>query len=105
MGILLRKWLIMVIVIIFTAGCGHDAQLVSKDELINMTHIVKEPKLAIWYYQGSDDTYHYFKHIDKGVNEEFRVLKSEIVIENEYSLRRNQRDWRVMRWGEHAIYY
>jgi len=98
----MRKWLIIIIVIIITAGCDH-AQLISKVELINITHIVKEPKLAIWYYQGSDDTYHYFKHSDKGVNEECRVLKSEMIIENEYSLRKNQRDWRVMPWGPHAI--
>ena len=66
------------------------------------TKHLKEPKVAIWYYMGSDNDFHYFRFIDLGVKQDYRVRRNELEIPDSYPLGKNQAEWRVMRWGPHA---
>ena len=68
-----------------------------------ITKVWNEPKVAIWYYKGSDDNYHYFKYADLGINKEYRVVISELELNESYPVRENYKEWWVMPWGPHAI--
>lgn len=76
---------------------------VSKAELIEITKHWKEPKVAIWYYMGTDNKFHYFRFIDLGVKQDYRVRRDELEIDETYPLTKKQNEWRVMPWGTQAI--
>ncbi len=63
----------------------------------------KEPKVAIWYYMGTDNEFHYFRFIDLGVKQDYRVRRDELEIDKIYPLSKKQNEWRVMPWGPQAI--
>ena len=98
----MNKWILVFLVILFVVGCNERRQ-VTKQELIDLTHQWKEPKVAIWYYTGSDDEYHYFKFNDLGISKEFRIKREELEIINPYTPRKEQQEWRVMPWGPMAL--
>lgn len=94
--------MLIITALLLTFNCfGYE--LVSKKEILEKSKIWKEPKIAIWYYQGSDDNYHYFKYIDIGISEEYKVSKEDLDIENEQIKTSKRNNWRVMPWGPHAI--
>jgi hypothetical protein len=76
---------------------------VSKAELIKFTKHWKEPKVAIWYYMGTDNDFHYFRFIDLGVKQDYKVRRDELEIDKIYPLSKEQNEWRVMPWGPQAI--
>jgi hypothetical protein len=76
---------------------------VSKAELMEITTHWKEPKVAIWYYMGTDNKFHYFRFIDLGTKQEYRVRRNELQIDETYRLSKKQNEWRVMPWGSQAI--
>ena len=84
-------------------GCA-NAKTVSYSDLKARSESWKEPKVAIWYYQGSDEIYHYFRNQDLGKSEDYRVLRTEKTIEDEFQLNNDQSDWVVMPWGPFAIH-
>lgn len=75
---------------------------VSKAELMEITKHWKEPKVAIWYYMGSDNEFHYFRFIDIGVRQDYRVRRNELEIYETYPLGKKQNECRVMPWGPQA---
>ena len=83
------------------SGCGR-AILVSNSEILNLTKEWKEPKLAIWYYQGSDKTYHYFRYYDLLVSQQYKVKISELNKKQIIKYSNKNKNWRVMPWGPHA---
>ena len=83
-------------------GCSY-VTTVSKEELFSLTKQWKEPKVAIWYYRGSDNDYHYFVYQDLGITRKYRIRVNELSIENSFLLTNNQRNWRVMLWGVHSL--
>jgi len=98
----MNKLILLIFLSFALLGCGEPEQI-TKSKLLTITKQWKEPKVAIWYYQGTDNSYHYFKYIDLGINKEYKVLKSELIIEKTYSLKTKQEEWHVMPWGPHAI--
>ena len=76
---------------------------VSKAELMEITKHWKEPKVAIWYYMGTDNKFHYFRFIDLRVKQDYRVRRNELEIDGTYSLSQKQTEWRVMPWGPQAM--
>lgn len=87
---------------IFLCGCN-DAKLVTSNELMKKTKVWKEPKVAIWYYVGSDEKFNYFYFTDLGVNETYKVLKDQMNIGYNFPLTKNQKEWKVMPWGPIAV--
>ncbi len=63
----------------------------------------REPKVAIWYYTGSDAEYHYFRFIDLGETKDYRVKREEMEIDATYPVSKNQKNWRVMPWGPMSL--
>lgn len=66
---------------------------------MDITQHWKEPKVAIWYYTGTDSEYHYFRFIDLDGTKDYRVRREELQIDQPYPLSKKQKDWRVMPWG------
>lgn len=63
---------------------------VSKAELMEITKHWKEPKVAIWYHMGTDNEFHYFRFIDLGVKQDYRVRRDELEIHETYPLSKKQ---------------
>lgn len=97
----MKKWLLVLLISVFVAGCSEFEQ-VSNEKLQGLRKIWKEPKVAIWYYQGTDDKYHYFKYLDLGINNKYKVSKSEMRISNTFLFTKKQKEWRAMPWGPHV---
>jgi len=98
----MRKYFLIVIVCLLTFSCT-SITLVTKKELVPLTKEWKEPKVAIWYYKGSDVNYHFFKYVDLGIDKEYKIKKTEFQVENEYQLTSNKSSWHVMQWGPQGI--
>ena len=97
----MRKWLYLVLLAVFLAACSQSEQ-VTKEQLEGISKTWKEPKVAIWYYQGTDEQYHYFKYIDLGINKNYKVVKDEMDVTDPFPYKKDQKEWRVMPWGPHA---
>lgn len=82
-------------------SCSH-IDSITKEELFTLTKTWKELKSAMWYYQGSDNSYHYFKYEDLGVNKEYKVLRDKLPIDNTFALTKTRKEWRFMPWGPYA---
>jgi hypothetical protein len=95
------KWGYVILLAVFLAACSHPEQ-VTKEQIEATSQTWKEPKVAIWYYQGTDEKYHYFKYIDLGINNKYKVLKIEMAVTNPFPYTKEQKEWRVMPWGTHA---
>ena len=82
------------------AGC-EQVKTVAKNELIEKAKTWKEPKVAIWYYAGSNDGFDYFKYMDLGIDETYRVSSKEGLISelNRIPLTNTHNKWVVMPWG------
>jgi len=91
------KYILVVLFSLFLFSC-EAPKIIHYSELIEISKTWKEPKVAIWYYQGSDKIYHYFQHRDLGVEDQYIVIKSEFNIQ-EQVLSYNPNVWRVMPWG------
>jgi len=87
---------------IMLIGCNQPLT-VSKADLMEITRHWKEPKVAIWYYTGSDADYHYFRFVDLSETKDYRVKRVEMEIDAPYSLNKNQKNWRVMPWGPMSL--
>ena len=86
------------LLLVSTACEGEPIEL-SATELMERTETWREPKVAIWYYQGTEDRYHYFKFSDLGINQRFRTPADEFPIEATFPLSDDPDKWRVMPWG------
>ena len=62
----------IVLVAISVVSCI-PVQTVSKSTLLERTKTWHEPKVAMWYYMGTMDGFHYFEFNDLGVHERYRV--------------------------------
>jgi len=98
----LNKKVLVIFLALLLAGCN-EPQLVTKNELMELTQKWNEPKVAIWYYTGSDDEYHYFRFVDLGETKDFKVRRDELEIKDTYALGTKRQGWRVMPWGTQAI--
>jgi hypothetical protein len=95
----MKKIIIVILTsLIMLLGCNQPLT-VSKPELMELSKHWKEPKVAIWYYTGSDEGYHYFKFIDLNDTKDYRVKREEMKIDSPFPVSKNQKDWRVMPWG------
>ena len=94
----MKRLVILVVLSFMLFGC-RQPQTVSKAYLMETTKHWKEPKVAIWYYTGSDGDYHYFRFIDLGETKDYRVKRDEMQIDSPKPLMKDQKDWRVMPWG------
>lgn len=92
----MKKLILSVFLSFMLFGCNQPLT-VSKANLMEITKHWKEPKVAIWYYTGSDAEYHYFRFTDLGDTKEYRVKREEMQIDT--PLTKKQKDWRVMPWG------
>jgi hypothetical protein len=92
----------LVFVACLFAGCT-NAETVSGPQLIELTKHWKEPKVATWYYVGSNSEYHYFRFYDVGGKRTYRVNKEELPMESIYPITKNRKEWRVMPWGPLSI--
>ena len=95
---IIRVAALLAFFVILFIGCNQPLT-VSKVDLMEITKHWKEPKVAIWYFTGSDDEYHYFRFIDVDGTKDFRVKRQEMQIDATYPIRKNQENWRVMPWG------
>jgi len=100
----MKKSLSIFIVLLLTLlmqGCDSATQ-VSYNQLIEKTKSWKEPKVAIWYYVGSDKDFNYFHFHDLNKKEIYKVLKNEMKIEYNFELTKDRNKWKVMPWGVQA---
>lgn len=99
----MKKLMILAILsFMLLLGCNQPLT-VSKADLMEISKHWKEPKVAIWYYTGSDTEYHYFRFIDLGDTKNYRVKRDEMQIDSPKLLTKNQKDWRVMPWGPMSL--
>jgi hypothetical protein len=94
----------LIAISILISSC-HEIKEIDKDTLLVKTKTWKEPKVAIWYYTGSDDDFDYFLYQDLGIKEYYKVNKNENIIKegNRFKPQSNSKKWKVMPWGIHAI--
>ena len=92
-----KRFVICLLCAVVATGCSH-VETISYSKLLKVSKSWKEPKVAIWYYVGSDDSYHYFHFIDLGISEKYRVKKSEIHFDT-FPLTMDRGSWRVLPWG------
>jgi hypothetical protein len=71
----------------------------SGPQLLELTTIVKEPKVAIWYFTGSSDRYDYFYRYDLQISQAYRVPTGEITLTQRFPLTSDRKKWVVMPWG------
>lgn len=83
---------------LFIYGCK-TAKTITFQQLMKYTQEWQEPKVAIWYYVGSDNEYHYFYFHDLNMDERYKVLRSEISLQYNFQLTKNRKKWKVMPWG------
>lgn len=98
----LRKtsWALLIGAVSISLGCSESPTEVSAEELTELTQQWKEPKVAIWYYEGTDEEFHYFKFVDVDGTRFFKVRKSEMDIENPVlTTEKTGSIRRVMPWG------
>ena len=92
---------IIVLYSFFFTACDTTTQI-DKATLIQKTKTYKEPKVAIWYYTGSNENYDYFIYRDLGIEEHYKVKKSEKAITKEIRFippSTEDYTWKVMPWG------
>ena|SRR3989344_2316491 len=98
----MKRWLAIFLVLSLAAGCS-EPETVTGVQLTELTKHWKEPKVAIWYYLGSDSEYHYFQFHDLGVTNNYRVKRNELSVESSFPLTKERKHWRVMPWGPQAL--
>ena len=98
----MKKLMLPLLISFMLLGC-YEPLTVSTPDLMEITKHWKEPKVAIWYYTGSDAEYHYFRFIDLGETKDYRVKRGEMEIDATYPLSKNQKTWRVMPWGPMSL--
>ena len=96
---LLARSLLLTLVV---SACNR-VEPITKDALIDKTHYWKEPKVAIWYYTGSQNGRDFFQHYDLGVSERYSVESGQIVLPQLFPVTRDQKKWIVMKWGPTAL--
>lgn len=82
-------------------GCA--VETVTKAQLEEARARWQEPKVSIWYYTGSEDGYHYYTHYDTPGTRRYRISEKEWVQKDPFPRTWNQKKWRVMSWGVHAL--
>ncbi|MGA2223902.1 MAG: hypothetical protein ABSH41_05610 [Syntrophobacteraceae bacterium] len=88
------------------SGCTkEDVKTVSCHELEQISTRWKEPKVALWSYQGTQNGYHYFDFMDlPGLKQtRYRVSETEIQIAESFPLTLDKKRWRVLPWGPASI--
>lgn len=100
----MNKWVLLFSLSVMLIGCKEPTS-VSRDELMKRTRHWKEPKLALWYYTGSDDDYHYFRFVDLGEMKDYRVKREEMDVDPPRPLSKNENEWLIMPWGPTGIPY
>jgi len=101
----MKKNIIISIVSIFIltlVGCD-KYQTVTKAQLEKAKSEWQEPKVSIWYYVGSQDGYHHYLHRDLPEDQLYRVSESEFNQTDQFPITRNDKKWKVMPWGVHAL--
>jgi len=89
------------VIVVLSTGCK-DAPIVTSGELESLKTQWKEPKVSIWYYVGTKDSYHYFRHIDVDGTKTYRISNTEQKMEDPFPLTSDETSWRIMYWGFHA---
>ena len=91
--------------ILFVIGISAavGAEPITRDALMEKTRHWKEPKVAIWYYIGSQNGRDFFQHYDLGISEVYSVTTGEISLPKTLPLSKKQKDWIVMKWGPLAL--
>ncbi len=84
------------------AGCGQEPQTVSATQLQDLSRHWQEPKVAGWYYTGSDAAYHYFLFRDLDGDHAYRVQRGEMEFPLPFPATREEARWRPMPWGPEA---
>jgi hypothetical protein len=82
------------------AGCV-ETQTVTRAELDHLKSQRREPKVSMWYYVGSRDGFHYFRHEDLGSEKVYRISDRELEWPDSFSLTKERKHWRALRWGVH----
>lgn len=85
-------------IIVFCVGCT-TAPIVTSGELDYLKTKWQEPKVSIWYYVGSKDSYHYFTHKDLGGTKTYRISEAEQKMADPFFLTSDETSWRIMFWG------
>ena len=79
------------------------AEQITRDALMEKTRHWKEPKVAIWYYIGSQNGRDFFQHYDLGISEVYSVATGEIPLPKTLPRTKKQKDWIAMKWGPLAL--
>ena len=99
----LSKTLIIILSIPFFFLACKQVETVSKQQLTEMIKEGKEPKVAIWYYAGTDEDFHYFILHDLDSDVMYRIATSEMEIKDRFPLTDDQKKWKVMSWGSQSF--
>ncbi len=101
-GLLSRDVMLRSLALIFPLlllGCA-TPQTVNRAELERLKSHWHEPKVSIWYYVGSKDGFHYFRHYDFGSEKKyFRISDAELSWEDTFPLTPHRKNWRALKWG------
>jgi hypothetical protein len=89
--------------LLISASVAFGAEQITRDALMEKTRHWKEPKVAIWYYIGSQDGRDFFQHYDLGVSEVYSVATGQIPLPKTSPRTKKQKDWIVMKWGPFAL--
>jgi len=95
------KRLLTILTMLFVmvcAGCG-GVPIVTAEKLEHLKAQWKEPKVSTWYYIGTRESYHYFRHWDLDGTKTYRISEIEQKMENPFPLTSEHKSWRVMYWG------
>jgi hypothetical protein len=93
----------MCIFLMIGISAARGAEQITGDALMEKTTHWKEPKVAIWYYIGSQEGRDFFQHYDLGISEVYSVATGEIPLPKTFPRTKKQKDWIVMKWGPLAL--
>jgi hypothetical protein len=85
--------------VLLVLGCTHP-QLISLTELERLKCRWHEPKVSMWYYVGTREGFHHFRHDDLGNDEkDFRISQAELSWQSTFPLTKDREKWRRLKWG------
>jgi hypothetical protein len=89
--------------LVIGTSAAFGAEQITQDALMEKTRHWKEPKVAIWYYIGSEDGRDFFLHYDLGVSEAYSVATGQIPLPKMFPHTKKRKDWIVMKWGPFTL--
>jgi hypothetical protein len=96
----MRKSVGALLSVTLLAGCTATETLTCR-ALNERSMSWREPKVALWQYQGSHEGFHYFHFVDLplGHRERYRVPSGEIEMSDPFPLTTDRTRWRSLPWG------